>query len=347
LFLYRRVGTALAALAGLVFVLGASCLAGDGVDMPRGTSEQEYRSMILKLQRDRDNIFAQVKKLTARQRDLIVAGDDLKRITEERDVLSTAVDRLRFRVNLQMEEIEVAKKEIAEALDSIEGLAEREDELKKKMEEIESEFGKSYAARKIQKLKKEKDEIAKAKRTAESNLKKAQSALATFEKKSGKENRALHGRLLELEKQMGEKDQKYEKNMAELQKAYAVAKELKERQEKYVRNLPQQFAELSRDKQRLVEDTANMHYNLGVFYSRKKDYRRALAEFQEAMNLKPDHALATYNVAHIYAAHYKNQEKAIEYFKKYLKDSPDAADRSEVLKYLATWEALVGEKEVQ
>ncbi len=83
-----------------------------------------------------------------------------------------------------------------------------------------------------------------------------------------------------------------------------------------------------------------MHYNLGVFYSQHKEYKRATLEFLKALELRPDDASAHYNLGYIYAEHLVNQPKAIEHFKEYLRITKGGKDRDadKAKKYILLWE---------
>jgi tetratricopeptide (TPR) repeat protein len=101
---------------------------------------------------------------------------------------------------------------------------------------------------------------------------------------------------------------------------------------------PQKFADLARHNRKLVTETADMHYNLGVSNIKNKDYKRAVKEFEKVLELKPDDAYANYNLGYIYAEHLVDREKAIAYFQKYLTYAPDEKDANWVRKYVLTWQ---------
>ena len=86
-----------------------------------------------------------------------------------------------------------------------------------------------------------------------------------------------------------------------------------------------------------------MHYNLGVFYTQHKEYKRAIAEFEKAIELNPDDPYAHFNLGYIYAEYLVDRSKAVEHFRHYLR----LADKSDkdidwVKKYILTWQAWEG-----
>ncbi len=173
-----------------------------------------------------------------------------------------------------------------------------------------------------------------------------------------KENTAMRKQLVELQSlRQGEtklKSQIYkfktdlenlQKVFTELNKNYSLAVEKNRAMEGEVKRMPQKFAEISRQNKALIKETAQMHYNLGVFYSRNKEYERALAEFEKAVDIDPYDAYSYFNLGYIYAEYLVDRKKAIEYFRHYLTLAKgDDKDVEWVRKYLVTWETFDGKK---
>ena len=113
---------------------------------------------------------------------------------------------------------------------------------------------------------------------------------------------------------------------------------------KEARTFPQKFAELARQNKKLIEQSADRHYNLGVFYVKNKEYKQAIEEFNKVLEIKPQHAYAHYNLGYIYAEYLVDRKKAIEYFKSYLTYAPDAKDADWVRKYILTWQTWYGKE---
>jgi len=91
-----------------------------------------------------------------------------------------------------------------------------------------------------------------------------------------------------------------------------------------------------------------MHYNLGVFYTNQKDYSRAIAEFEKALELTPDDPYVRFNLGYIYAEYLVNRPKALEHFRQYLRYAkPDDKDADWVKKYILTWQAFDGKQPME
>ena len=108
---------------------------------------------------------------------------------------------------------------------------------------------------------------------------------------------------------------------------------------KKVERLPGDVTDLTREHERLIKDLADTHYNMGVMFSKKRDFARAVAEFQKVVELKPDDADAYYNLGVIYAEHLPDRERAMTVLRRYLALSPDGAQANWAQQYIATWKA--------
>ncbi|MBU2063941.1 MAG: tetratricopeptide repeat protein [Candidatus Omnitrophica bacterium] len=112
---------------------------------------------------------------------------------------------------------------------------------------------------------------------------------------------------------------------------------------KKLEDQPREYAEISRENKVLIKRTALMHYNLGVFYTKNKEYARAAAEFEKTIELNPEDTYAYFNLGYIYAEYYVDRPKAIDYFKKYLDlAKKDDKDVDWVKKYIVTWQTWEG-----
>jgi tetratricopeptide (TPR) repeat protein len=137
----------------------------------------------------------------------------------------------------------------------------------------------------------------------------------------------------------------YRMQIKEHKKRYETALTRNRVLEKKTEQMPVRFAEISRQNKTLLKETALMHYNLGVFYSKNKEYTRALAEFEKSVELNPDDAGSYFNLGYICAEYLINRPKAIEYFRKFLSlVKTEDKDVDWVKKYILTWQTWEGKK---
>lgn len=106
---------------------------------------------------------------------------------------------------------------------------------------------------------------------------------------------------------------------------------------------PSKFAALANQNEKLIEETAKMHYNLGVFYFKESEYQRSIPEFERAIKLDPKDAGSYYYLGHIYAERLGRHREAIEYFKKHLQLAPHSVHSDWVKKYMLSRQAWDGE----
>ena len=114
-----------------------------------------------------------------------------------------------------------------------------------------------------------------------------------------------------------------------------------------VSRLPKDVNTMAREHERLLRDLADTHYNMGVMFAHKKDFPRAVEEFQKVVELRPDDADAHYNLGIIYAEHMPDREKALAAFRRYLQVKPQGQDASYARKYIATWRAWEGAERLE
>ena len=81
---------------------------------------------------------------------------------------------------------------------------------------------------------------------------------------------------------------------------------------------------------------------MGVFFTQKKEYDRALTEFQRALDFDPTNAKVLYNLGYLCAEHFENHEKAVEYFKRYLQLSPSSKESEAIKSYVLVRQAYTG-----
>jgi chromosome segregation ATPase len=133
-----------------------------------------------------------------------------------------------------------------------------------------------------------------------------------------------------------------------LNKKFTEALEKNKKLEQEFVEAPKKFAEIARQNKLLIRQTANVHYNVGVFYTKQKEYSRAIAEFEKAIELNPNDAYSHFNLGYIYAEQVVDREKAIKQFREYLRlAKKDDKDVDWVKKYLMTWESWEGKKPVE
>ena len=184
-------------------------------------------------------------------------------------------------------------------------------------------------------VKRVKDELAKEQRE---HRKTAQELRETQEraKELASRDAQVQARLAKLQVQYDDLQDHYTGLMAK-------NKTLANRAER----VPTNVTKMAQQRERLIKETADMHYNLGVLFSNNKQFYQAAAEFRKALELRPDDDEAYYNLGVIYAEHLPDQEQAMTYFRKYLQLNPNSRDASWVKKYIASWQVWGGKERLE
>ena len=201
--------------------------------------------------------------------------------------------------------------------------------------------------------KKNKTEISalkKANKNEISMLKKmSQQEVADLKKESLVLNKNLNKTQKEMDKLSKNYDkaemkiEKLENNLDLLEKNYAIAEKKNKALEREMKRMPKKFTEIAKQNKALIKETSAMHYNLGVFYTKKKEYKRAAREFRKAIEINPDDEQAYFNLGYIYAEYIVDRKLAIKNFRHYLRLAKgDDEDMDWVKKYLLTWETYEG-----
>jgi len=289
------------------------------------------------LKADRDNLFVQTKRLLKEKRAHPATKEAVDRLSEENQALLKENEDLQQVTKLLHQKVNNLKTKHAEQLISSktqqEELTQEGDRLQKLLVETQGRQGTQKLKKKLnEKIDQLTDQLRvrkKDNKTLTKQLKQKQKKVKTLEKKQLElKNQAeiLQGQQEELEKQN-----------VELQEENAyLAKETRE--------FPKKITDLARQNRKLIKQTANLHYNRGVFYVKNHEYKQAIKEFKKVLDLKPDHAYAHYNLGYLYAEHTVDRSKAIQYFKDYLMYASDAKDVDWVRRYILTWKTWYGEE---
>ena len=210
----------------------------------------------------------------------------------------------------------------------------------KEKEQLAAELAKERDTSLLRRTEQEKANLKKENDTLNNNLKQVTLKAHTLEEEVDKLKKELNV----------SRDQTAEltSRLDKLNKNYALAVEKNKALEQKVVEEPKKFAEIARQNKILIKQTANMHYNMGVFYTKHKEYSRAIAEFERAIELNPNDAYSHFNLGYIYAEYVVDRPQAVEHFQHYLRNAKkDDKDVDWVKKYLLTWESWGGKKPME
>jgi len=85
-----------------------------------------------------------------------------------------------------------------------------------------------------------------------------------------------------------------------------------------------------REVRQFKKGKLKLHYNAGVTFDQISQYKKALAEYEQALSADPNDPDTHFNMAVIYDEHLVDKKKAIEHYYAYLKLYPNAQDAVKV-----------------
>lgn len=289
--------------------------------------KKEYEKAIA----DRDNILTQTKYLLEYKTKAQELEAEVKKIQEEKDQIDLKLKEWEEKYSqlekALQEERAVCQPKISELENQASLLTQERDSLKNSLEKLQIEY------KMLPQTKKEISRLQNEKKELISNYNKIDARLKRLEQEK-----------LDL----GAEVEIYRRQVKDFKKRYEQALVKNRKLEEKAEQIPVRFAQIARENKILIKETALMHYNLGVFYTKNKEYQRAIAEFEKSIELNPDDPYSHYNLGYIYAEYVLNRPKAIENFRKFLslvktKDK----DVDWVKKYILTWQTWEGKRPMQ
>ena len=258
-----------------------------------------------KIYKDRENIIAQSKKIIQEKNELLDFKKSFEEISEEKETLLQGKQQLAQEIeklNVMLAEIEAKhNKELA-----LEG--ERFDACQKELAEKEKLLLSPDSARtKISGLSRENKDLNRKVSNLERERDSLEGQLQRDQKAHEEKELASKARYDQLHNMYDDLMEKYRKIVQEQRTTQQTLDEF-----------PRKIANLAAVNKKLLKETSDMHYNMGVSYFERREYRRALPEFERAIEISPEDAEPYYYLGYIYAEFYFRREKATEYFKEYL-----------------------------
>lgn len=294
----------------------------EGVDLKNNYAkiQKEYAQLKIEAEQaktDRDNLNTQVKGLLAdrtKARQLETELDALKKAKELSDTSASTAAHEKALVEKQNDNLKEEIKDLQKIQKQIIG---EKNDLQELLAKERDKSGRKKLLEDNESLKRDLQRMSVNLQASEAQTKQLKDSEA---------------RLREELKTLSKKVDSYNKEMSQ---AVTKNRSFEER----LTTVPTKFAEIARQNKALVKQTATMHYNLGVFYTKRKEYSRAVSEFERCLELTPDDAYAHFNIGYIYAEYLVNRQKAINHFRKYLQFcKKDDKDADWVKKYIITWQ---------
>jgi len=151
-------------------------------------------------------------------------------------------------------------------------------------------------------------------------------------------NQRYSRQLVDLQVTIKDKEQQYQMKIKELEDRVAKEEPVQpENQlayekidadgEKSRENIVAIVDQFNKESERLRQDTARVHYNMGNIYFHKGDYSKAAAEYKKVLKLMPSDAAAHFNLAFVQGEFLGDPVAALKHYKEYIFLNPQAPDR--------------------
>jgi len=200
-------------------------------------------------------------------------------------------------------------------------------ELRTKLSDLENEKEKV-----IKELREVESEVA-----AKAELEAEMAGVSTETAKQKAIIRKLLERLPELESELAETQSREREQTAELSQRERELRALKaelEKREDRLKKAERVAALLAktRGEVKYVGSTRqrDVHYNMGVVFANRGQFKEAEREYLRALRLDPADADTHYNLGVLYDQNLRKYRKAVSHYRRYLKLRPDAEDVNEV-----------------
>ena len=103
-----------------------------------------------------------------------------------------------------------------------------------------------------------------------------------------------------------------------------------------INQAPGRIKDMAAQNQTLLRETAEMHYNMAVFFTENKQFTQAEREYLRALDFDPNNIKVHYNLGYLYAEEMENHDKAMYHLEKYLQIAPNSKESEAIRTYIAT-----------
>jgi len=297
--------------------------------------EQDYTDLKKKydeLENDRNNVLSQTRTLLQEKAQWQGVEEQLENLKKTNKVFMAQKEKL-------LSENQKLKAEITSVMQNFDGLKQSYQDLLTKQEEADKEnialrdlLTKQVQAapeyqlldRESKRLREENEKFGQTINLMEGKLKLALDRIKKDQERELSMLRQVRGQKDLLEGVRGQNEM--------LTKMNAELNEL-------VNQAPGRIKDMAAQNQILVKETAEMHYNMGVFFTDNKQFPQAEREYLRALEFDPNNLKVHYNLGYLYAEDMDKHDKAMFHLEKYLQIDPNSKESETIRSYIATRQA--------
>ncbi len=297
--------------------------------------EQDFTDLKKKyeeLETDRNNVLTQTRTLLQEKAQWQGVEEQLENLKKTNKAFMAQKDKL-------LDENRKLKEEVASVLQNFDGLKQSYQDLLTKQEEAEKEniSLRNLLTKQVQATPEYQLLDRESKRLREENEKFGQ----TINLMEGKLKLALDRIKKDQERELSMLRQvRGQKDLLEgIRAQNAMLTKTNMELNELVNSTPGRIKDMAAQNQTLVKETAEMHYNMGVFFTENKKFEQAEREYLRALEFDPNNLKVNFNLGYLYAEDMEKHDKAMFYLEKYLQIDPNSKESESIRSYIATRQA--------
>lgn len=304
---------------------------------------EETKKQLATVTSDRDNVLKQAKNFLKEKDDAVKGLESVKSSgakvnvdadasKKENEILKSDMERLR---SVRAADLATYQKERSEMEAKLSDLEAKSSSIVQTMKDFPPEKVKEVVADR-NRLEEENKQMANRLIENEKTLQEVKRQMKPFELDREELNR-LRSENKEIQKRMkyvgeleGRQKQLIQENAENREKVEVLKAKFKE-------SVPG-LAKAGRISQKMMRENADMHYNLGTIFLQNKQYKEAIREYEQVLELRPNDPETHYNLGVLYDDYVRDREKALYHYQKYLSVNPKAPDAKKVETYVLNLE---------
>ena len=296
------------------------------------TLTQEYTELKKKyedLEVDRNNVLAQTKTLLQEKSQWTETQAQVENLKKTNRLYLTQKDKI-------LSDNQKLKADMASILESFETLKESYKELQAKEEQAEKENAnlRDLLTKQVQATPEYQVLDRESKRLRDENLRLGETINLLEERIKKALDRIKKDQIRELSLVRQVREQKT--SLDELRAHNTALGKGNQDLNDLISQAPDKIKEMAAQNSVLLKETAEMHYNMAVFFTDNKEFTRAEAEYKRALDFDPNNLKVHYNLGYLYAEELHQPEKAASHLEKFLQIDPSSKDSESVRSYLST-----------
>ncbi len=293
---------------------------------------EELKKRYQELESDRDNVLKQTKVLLAEKSQWSGAQEEIEELRKANQALVDQKDRL----HQSGQKAKVQLDKLASVFDRVKTAYQELQSAHRKLEAENTELRQTLT--KTVEHSPQYKELDKAFRDLRGESESQKQTISVLDDKLKK--------ALERIQRIQDRDTKFSKQIEALKTELKAASSARDSLthvnadlNKAVDEGPRKFKDMAEENKRLRKETADMHYNMGVFFSQNNLFERAVKELERALEFDNASLRVHYNLGYLYSEKLGDHAKAMWHFQRFLELDPHGRESESIRAYLLSRQA--------